>query len=81
MTLKQWMRQQREEGRSEHKYRGQAARGTQQWLADLLRLGPGGQSLVRKWLERVSEPVTHGPRIVRLSGGKVTLEELRRVKR
>lgn len=85
MTLSEWLDAEKAEwfrrrahGRSmTHKEAREPPRGTQAWLAEKLGVDPG---LVSKWVRRVSEPVTHGPRIVRLSGGKVTPEELRRVK-
>lgn len=73
MTLKEWLEEERRKAR-----RGSwtPRRGTQDWLASKLGVDQG---LVSKWVRRASEPVTHGPRIVRLSGGKVTLVELRRM--
>lgn len=48
-------------------------RGTQRWLAHILNADQGE---VSKWVRRVRTPEEDGPRIVKLSGGKVSLEEL-----
>lgn len=74
MTLKEWLDSERKTKRGN----GPNSRGTQGWLA--ARLGCE-QSLVSKWVRRVSTPVQDAERIVKLSGGKVTLAELERVKR
>lgn len=72
MTLKEWLGSQRKRKRGN----GPASRGTQSWLA--ARLGCE-QALVSKWVRRVTTPEMYAERIIRLSGGKVTLEELKRI--
>jgi hypothetical protein len=74
MTLKEWLD---EEKTRWSRRRSNPPRGTQDWLA--LKLGVD-QGQVSKWVRRISAPTTYAARIVRLSGGKVTLGELERVK-
>lgn len=80
MTLKEWLEEERRRGLrvanvSLVRDRG-PARGTQDWLA--LKLGVD-QGQVSKWVSRKSTPESYAARIVKLSGGKVTLAELARV--
>lgn len=74
MTLKEWLDEERKRTGA---WRLRQKCGTQDWLA--ARLGVD-QGQVSKWVRRVSAPTTYAARIVRLSGGKVTLAELERVK-
>lgn len=72
MTLKEWLDDERKKGRG-----ASGGRGTQDWLAAKLRVDQG---MVSKWVRRVSKPTTYAAAIIRLSGGKVTMAELERVK-
>lgn len=71
MTLKEWL----EEERTKRTLKD-TGRGTQDWLA--LKLGVD-QGQVSKWVSRKSTPESYAARIVKLSGGRVTLAELERV--
>lgn len=72
MTLREWL----EKVKRLPGPPGKPGRGTQAWLARTLGVDQG---LVSKWVRRVRTPVQHGAAIVRLSGGKVTEAELRRI--
>ena len=84
MTLREWLDEEalraallkRHGSTMTHKEAREPRRGTQEWLAH--RLGVD-QGLVSKWVRRVTTPERYGTKIIRLSGGKVTLSELRRV--
>lgn len=69
MTLKEWLDSERKSPRGKVR----PARGTQEWLA--AKLGCQ-QSLVSKWVRRVTTPGRYGATIAHLSKGKVTVEEL-----
>lgn len=71
MTLSEWLEEEKQK-----RTKRDPGRGTQDWLASKLDVDQG---LVSKWVRRVSTPERYGTKIVRLSGGNVTLPELMRV--
>ena len=74
MTLKEWL----DEEKKKRSTPSEPVRGTQEWLAQ--RLGVD-QGLVSRWVRRLVTPKYHGPAIVRLTQGNVTMAELERVVR
>jgi DNA-binding transcriptional regulator YdaS (Cro superfamily) len=78
MTLNEWLMDVRKKSKKIMMASGRfvCEKGTQEWLA--LQLGVD-QGLVSRWVKRKTTPETYGPRIVKLSRGKVTLAELERL--